>query len=572
MSNDLKGLTTNYNFNLINFDANRWHTYEHDNWRLVDSLFASFGALQIKGTWKNSTVYIVGDKTLDADNGKIYSCLVTHTSPSTGSFAAARAANPTYWQEKNANVEASQVNFNPQAGQITTQTNVQNALTEIETFSKSLDTFTRARLQATQLLYSGGVGFGSVRVVSPGASANPGTLEFFSGDGLRRGYIGWQPSANRLGIISENGWRYNFSDKPEVAGIPVFTESGGTLTGPLNVNGQVTSQYDLIDNTAQYAGVSIRSRFTGGTAVSFVDGLSRNGFVDSSIQMQHQPDGSSNIVFFTQGAGAFTDRRANILSIFGDGGAYFNAYGASDLYLYLDQTVSGNNNKSGVVFRKAGNNRLIISIEGNPASQGQANYETFGTQAIHQFYNNSSLIFSLQSPISRLYTSLIVQNAADTQRAEIIPGRIEITDAVGNYSYIDFKNNTGEDFDFRLVGDSVNNIFAILGGQGVRFGNGINCVTGGQGTTNDVLIGSVTPAWKSIGQALVDSVGGGAIGSHLFCINTLGAVVANSIYNASDLRLSSTINNAGTVPAGSTYRALGTTTGANQATLFQRVT
>lgn len=53
-------------------------------------------------------------------------------------------------------------------------------------------------------------GTGMVTLQS-GTSQNPGFVEFHSADGTRRGYIGWQPSINRLGLVSENGWNWYIS-------------------------------------------------------------------------------------------------------------------------------------------------------------------------------------------------------------------------------------------------------------------------------------------------------------------------------------------------------------------------
>lgn len=90
--------TPNYGFNKIRFDMPGWHGLEHDNWTLADSLLAAFGAVpSSKGVWLNSTAYTVGDRVADAEEGGLYRCLVSHTSSPTGTFAAARLANPTYW-------------------------------------------------------------------------------------------------------------------------------------------------------------------------------------------------------------------------------------------------------------------------------------------------------------------------------------------------------------------------------------------------------------------------------------------------------------------------------------------
>ena len=91
--------TVNYNFELVDFDTRPWHSKEHDNWRLVDAILAKFVAISnIAGVWQNATAYTVGQKLTDGDLGTIWTCLVDNTSASTGTFAADRTANPTYWE------------------------------------------------------------------------------------------------------------------------------------------------------------------------------------------------------------------------------------------------------------------------------------------------------------------------------------------------------------------------------------------------------------------------------------------------------------------------------------------
>ena len=54
--------------------------------------------------------------------------------------------------------------------------------------------------------------------LEPGSTANPGYVAFFTADNTRRGYIGWQTGTDYLSIESENGWNYNFSQRPLFAG------------------------------------------------------------------------------------------------------------------------------------------------------------------------------------------------------------------------------------------------------------------------------------------------------------------------------------------------------------------
>lgn len=90
--------TTNFLFNIINFDFVRWHSYEHDNWDRLDSLLNSILSQKgLLGPWTNSLIVAIGDKRLDTADGTIWVALVAHTTPATGTFAADRTANPSRW-------------------------------------------------------------------------------------------------------------------------------------------------------------------------------------------------------------------------------------------------------------------------------------------------------------------------------------------------------------------------------------------------------------------------------------------------------------------------------------------
>lgn len=91
--------TTNFNFNLTDFDKIPWGTEAHNNWHLVDALMARFLAVSnVQGVWENALSVSVGNRYIDRDSDTIYEVLVAHTTASTGLFAADRIANPTYWQ------------------------------------------------------------------------------------------------------------------------------------------------------------------------------------------------------------------------------------------------------------------------------------------------------------------------------------------------------------------------------------------------------------------------------------------------------------------------------------------
>lgn len=90
--------TTKYLFRKLNFDYPYWHAYEHENW---DDLDAALSALSsdkgIAGPWQNNIAVTVGQKYIDTTIGDAFTVLIAHTTPASGTFAAARAANPTYW-------------------------------------------------------------------------------------------------------------------------------------------------------------------------------------------------------------------------------------------------------------------------------------------------------------------------------------------------------------------------------------------------------------------------------------------------------------------------------------------
>ena len=57
--------------------------------------------------WAISTAYAIGDRALDTADNTRWKCLVAHTSPGTGTFAAARLAAPTQWKQDAASDNAS---------------------------------------------------------------------------------------------------------------------------------------------------------------------------------------------------------------------------------------------------------------------------------------------------------------------------------------------------------------------------------------------------------------------------------------------------------------------------------
>jgi hypothetical protein len=91
--------TTNFGLNLTDFDKIPWGEEQHNNWHIMDALMARFIAVSlVQGAWENALVVAVGDRYIDTDQDLIYEVLVAHTTPSTGTFAAARTANSSQWQ------------------------------------------------------------------------------------------------------------------------------------------------------------------------------------------------------------------------------------------------------------------------------------------------------------------------------------------------------------------------------------------------------------------------------------------------------------------------------------------
>ena len=90
--------TTNFAFELIEFEKIPWHENERDNWRSLDAVLARFvSILNFKGTWQNATTVVDGDRYVDPDLFTIWECDISHTTPSTGTFAEDRTTNVGRW-------------------------------------------------------------------------------------------------------------------------------------------------------------------------------------------------------------------------------------------------------------------------------------------------------------------------------------------------------------------------------------------------------------------------------------------------------------------------------------------
>jgi|TARA_R110002074_G_scaffold118151_1_gene250585 hypothetical protein len=111
--------TATFNFNLTDFDKIPWHTEQHNNWHVVDALMARFLAISsIKGVWENALAVVAGDRYIDSATDTIFEVLVSHTTPSTGTFSASRSAVSSNWQSvtvdaTNKGVYAQGTSYNP---------------------------------------------------------------------------------------------------------------------------------------------------------------------------------------------------------------------------------------------------------------------------------------------------------------------------------------------------------------------------------------------------------------------------------------------------------------------------
>lgn len=98
MTGIIKRVTTNLKLRVPRFDTQGWGRELERNFDILDTtIYAYTGLSGIQGIWENNTAYTAGNRVIDDSTNTLYVCDVSHTSATTGSFAADRAANPTYW-------------------------------------------------------------------------------------------------------------------------------------------------------------------------------------------------------------------------------------------------------------------------------------------------------------------------------------------------------------------------------------------------------------------------------------------------------------------------------------------
>lgn len=98
MSGAVDSYTKNFNLKKVNFNWVTWHDLEHENWDVIDALLYNVAAISnIQGVWENDAAVIIGDRYIDDTTGQIWEVQIAHTTAASGTFAADRTANPTYW-------------------------------------------------------------------------------------------------------------------------------------------------------------------------------------------------------------------------------------------------------------------------------------------------------------------------------------------------------------------------------------------------------------------------------------------------------------------------------------------
>lgn len=98
MAGPVERTTKGFGFNIIRFDFPSWHRFEHDNWDMVDAVLRTYVTNFLKGIWRNSTSYAIGDRVIDDDTSETYEALTNHISSPEGTFSEERGFFPTYWK------------------------------------------------------------------------------------------------------------------------------------------------------------------------------------------------------------------------------------------------------------------------------------------------------------------------------------------------------------------------------------------------------------------------------------------------------------------------------------------
>ncbi|WP_188263169.1 tail fiber domain-containing protein [Azospirillum tabaci] len=125
----------------------------------------------------------------------------------------------------------------------------------------------------------GATSLGSIGLIG-GDATHPGFIEFRTGDGVRRGYVGWSNGSSRLQLASENGWRWDFTDIVSCGGTNVSLE-GHTHTafGALGLSGVLTST--VATGTAPFSVASTTT--VTNLSADLLDGLDSTYFMSAGV-------------------------------------------------------------------------------------------------------------------------------------------------------------------------------------------------------------------------------------------------------------------------------------------------
>ena len=352
-------LTHNLRMYVPDFDQIPWDTEVNGNWQILDATVGMFTAIpNLVGVWKNSTAYTFGQSVIDATDSSIWECLQSHTSSdapilfsnervsfparwtqttqSAQSYAAQAAASATTAAQAAADAQAAAAgaaNKLPLAGGTMTGFITLNA-DPTAVLHPATKQYVDARVGATGFLPTTGGTLTGPLVVSHGITYNNMTaLE-------RRGMaFGWNGSA--VTAMVDGVGVSPLASQTFLSGnyIPI---SGGTITGNLTVNGNVTtpSQFYLSNSGGYFASNTTHTilqwdgggwnlRYTRATgALEYLNGAGTQLF---SIN----PSGAG---FFAAGMATNGSVVAQTGNVYARGGAVF--FGASDrARLYSDNST-----------------------------------------------------------------------------------------------------------------------------------------------------------------------------------------------------------------------------------------
>lgn len=253
---------------IVSVDYTDWN-----NIASYETYLSSYNPGGGKTAWANSTVYEKGYVAADGYGGTNYVCRVAHTSPSTGTFAAARAANPSHWAVQTRGTYADATVYN--AGDML-QDPVSRVYYYVTTdHTSSGATFAAART-ANPSRYKPQPAARVGRVVHVGSlvETSPGSNTFVV-DALPLGglYV-WQRDSGTTdasGILATTAAFLGATHNAQNVGL-MFGDGVSSFTGrvasnlgfsPPNVNSTVPTTFDWYEEGTATLGVAINSSSTG---------------------------------------------------------------------------------------------------------------------------------------------------------------------------------------------------------------------------------------------------------------------------------------------------------------------